>query len=484
MVQTLFNSQDCERLDINQVQQLYRQYVNPGQVELLGSFGFGRELVIKAQGCLLETDQGHTVLDFTGGMGMLNHGHNHPRIIAARRLYQQHLRMEVHKNYLSPHLAALSHNIACLLPDDLNICYFPNSGAEAVEGAIKMAYKYHQGQRQQVLHADISYHGKLLGAASISGSSELHFRFPEIPGAHAFVYDQLSSVEHHIKQLRKEDGSSDIYALIIEPMSASTLKRCSGDYLRALRQLCDHEDIVLVFDEVFSGWCKSGELFYFMQHKVTPDILITSKSLGGGKSSLSGFVAREKIFHQAYGNLNDALLHSTSYNGYGEECATALEAVNIVVDDHYSKLAKSIDLQLGDGLKALQQKYPKLVREVRGQGALQGILLHSGSGLLQSITQQLPIRLLKDEKFIAKLITAAVINHLYEHHRVLTYHVENREILLMAAPPLVVSSDEIDQFLQALDQTLREGFARLCLKFVKSKLFTSFMQRVQKENTA
>jgi putrescine aminotransferase len=481
MVQNLFTIDAAEAMDASQIQHLYRQYVNPGQVGMMTSFGFGRELVVSAQGCWLETDTGRRILDFTGGMGVLNHGHNHPRILSARLGFQQQLRMEVNKNYFSPHLAALSHNIASLLPEDLSICYFPNSGAEAVEGAIKMAFKYHQGIRQQVLHADISYHGKLLGAASITGSEQSHFHFPRIPGTHAFEYGNLESVQGLVSRLRRENGESDIYALIIEPMSASTLLRCNRDYLVALRKLCDTEGIVLIFDEVFSGWCKSGELFYFMEHGVTPDLLVASKSLGGGKASISAFVAREPIFRGAYGNLSDALLHSTTYNGFGEECATALEAVNILIEDNYKQRSRNIGDLLGAGLRALQEKYPGHISEVRGQGALQGILLETHVGMIGTLPDLIPIGLLKEKNFVAKLIAAAVINHLYRQHNMLTYHEENRDILLMAAPSLVIEPTEIEQYLCALDATLNEGLPSLCARFVASKLFNSFVERFRRE---
>ena len=96
---------------------------------------------------------------------------------AARKRFAEARRMEVHKAFFSPYLAALSHNIAALLPGDLSVSYFPNSGAEANEGAIKMAYKYHGGRRNTILRADISFHGKTLGAGSLTGSSENSFRF-------------------------------------------------------------------------------------------------------------------------------------------------------------------------------------------------------------------------------------------------------------------------------------------------------------------
>ena len=156
----LISLDECEQLNVKQVHELYRKYISRSQVSLMTTFGFGRELVERAEGPYVYMRDGRKVLDFSGGVGVLNHGHNHPRILAARRRFAEAKRMEVHKAFFSPYLAALSHNVAQLLPGDLNISYFPNSGAEANEGAIKMAYKYHGGKRNTILRADISFHGK------------------------------------------------------------------------------------------------------------------------------------------------------------------------------------------------------------------------------------------------------------------------------------------------------------------------------------
>ena len=100
------------------------------------------------------------IFDFTGGIGVLNHGHNNERILKARGKLYKFEKMEVHKNYFSPYVAALSHNIATVLPGDLNISYLSNSGSDANEGALKLAYKYHNGKREYVLNSSISFHGK------------------------------------------------------------------------------------------------------------------------------------------------------------------------------------------------------------------------------------------------------------------------------------------------------------------------------------
>jgi acetylornithine/succinyldiaminopimelate/putrescine aminotransferase len=153
MPSDLLTVADCERLQTRQVHKFYRRYVNRSQVTLMTSFGFGRELADHAEGCWIYTRDHRKILDFTGGVGVLNHGHNHPRILAARKRFQDQRRMEVHKTYFSPYVAALGHNLAQLLPGDLSMSFFPNSGAEAVEGAVKLAYRYHGGNRRQILHA-------------------------------------------------------------------------------------------------------------------------------------------------------------------------------------------------------------------------------------------------------------------------------------------------------------------------------------------
>jgi putrescine aminotransferase len=467
---SLYGLEDCLNLDIETVQDLYRDFVNPGQVELIGSFGFGRVLARSASGIRIQTADDREILDFTGGIGVLNHGHNHPRILEARKKFQANNRMEVHKNFLSPYIAALSHNIAQLFPEDLNISFFCNSGAEAVEGAVKLAYKYHDGKRNYILHSDISFHGKLLGSAGLTGSSELNFKFPTIPNIGSFTYGSIDSVKEQIDKYRSSSGESDIYAIILEPFNATTLRGCTTDFLKELRALCTDNNIVLIFDEVYSCWAKTGELFHFMGHKVVPDIVTMAKSLGGGKASISGYTTRKPFFLKAYGSLHHSIIHSTTYNGFGEETATAIEAINIVVEDDYVGRSKRIFVQLNGGLRKLQEKYPEFIADVRGSGALNGVLLNDSliPGLKKALSF-VPIELFSEDAFVAKLLTAAVISELYNKHSILTFYGVNREIPLIISPSLITEEKDIEVFLHALDQTLAVGRLKLILKFARFK---------------
>ncbi|MFE0020219.1 aspartate aminotransferase family protein [Amycolatopsis sp. NPDC059021] len=469
----LITVEQAERLDTTELHELYARYISKSQVSLIGTFGFGRDLVDSAEGCWIRLQDGRRVLDFTGGIGVLNHGHNHPRILKARQRFQEHKRLEVHKNFLSPYAAALAHNLAALLPGDLNIGYFPSSGSEAVEGAVKMAYKYHEGRRGTVLHADTSFHGKLLGAGSLTGSPELHFHYPKIPGTDSFAFGDIESLRLALSRHETAATGSDVYAVIVEPYSASSLRASPEYFLREARRLCDERDIVLIFDEVYTGWGKTGSLFYFMRYPgLVPDILTTSKSFGGGKSSISGYVAREPVFRKAYDNLSDATLHSTTYFGFGEEAATALEAVAITVEDDYPARATAIGEQLERGLRAIAAKHPKLVDRVEGVGALHGVFLSAGSTALDAVLKRLPSSFARDPQVRSKIVTAAVVGALYRDHDILSFYGSNREIALIVSPSLVTGEEEVERFLSALDDVLGKGLTALVAGLVREKVMS------------
>jgi putrescine aminotransferase len=469
-VPDLLTLDQAERLGIDQVHDLYGRYVSRSQVSLIGTFGFGRDLVESAEGAWIRLRDGRRILDFTGGVGVLNHGHNHPRILKARDRFRAERRMEVHKNYLSPYVAALSHNLAALLPGDLNISYFPNSGAEAVEGAVKLAFKYHGGRRGTVLHTDIAFHGKLLGAGSLTASPEIHFEYPRLPGTDSFAYGDIESFRLALERHTDGRGRSDVCTVVLEPFSASSLRECSAEFLYEVRRLCTEQDIVLVFDEVYTGWGRTGELFHFMRHPgLVPDVVTTSKSFGGGKSSISGYVAREPVFRRAYDNLRDATLHSTTYYGFGEETATALEAVAVAVEEDFPGRARKLGEILAPGLADLVSRHPKTVAGTAGRGALHGLYLRQGRGLPSAVRDLVPLQLAKDPQAYAKLLTGAVIAALYRDHGILTFFGSNQSIALIVSPPLVAGEEEARTFLDALDTVLERGAPRLLADFVREK---------------
>jgi putrescine aminotransferase len=417
------------------------------------------------------------VLDLTGGIGVLNHGHNHPRILDVRKKFAAANKMEVHKNFFSQYVAALGSNIANMLPTGLEYSYFANSGAEAVEGAVKIAYKYHAAQRSQILTSDISFHGKLLGSAGLTASPEINFSFPTIQGVKRFVYNDLNTVYRLVTDLRKEDGTSDIYALILEPLNASTMTFASPEFLHGVQEICQQNGIVLIFDEVYTGWGKTGFLFNFLRvQDLCPDILVYAKSFGGGKASISGYSYNSKVA-EAYQSLRDATLHSTTYYGFGEETVTAIEALNIIHDEKLVENAALIGELFLEEVHNLGLECSYL-QEIRGSGALWGFILKSESieNLVSSLkfsAKLIPFireNVTSDPRFAQKLIAGSIVNSLYEDFKVLTYFAVNRENPLIISFPLVASATEVKFAANALTQTLNKPLIYHVTRFIKMKL--------------
>lgn len=465
----LIKNKDIDKLSLNEVKKLYKEFVSSAQVSALETFDFGDEIVNKAIGQWIYTNNGKKILDYTGGYGVLNHGHNHPKILKTRINFQENNRMEVHKNYLSQYLAALSHNIASLLPQDLNKIYLPNSGAEANEGAIKLAYKYFNGRKKYLLHSDISFHGKLLGTGSISNSPESNFQFPGLENTDQFNFNDINSLKQKISKYK-----DNIFCIIIEPYSASNLLSISNEFIQELRKICETENIILIFDEVYSGWAKTGKLFYFMYFEnIIPDILTFSKSFGGGKSSISGYACRDKFYEKAYNNIDNFNLHSTTYNAFGEEAVTAIEAINIIIEDEYCQKAKDIEKKTFKKLNDLKIKYPSIINDVRGVGALMGIKLKNNINIFEKFRNLLPFKILS-KRIIERIYLASIIKHMYEQHNILLTFTMNKEQCLLIAPCLIIKDEDIENLSSSLDKTFKLGLNKLVLNLINTRIFNLF----------
>jgi putrescine aminotransferase len=468
----LISVDDCEKLTNKQVRELYKKHVNPTVEKLWGAFGIGEIEVDHAEGVWIYTKNNEKILDFTGGLGVLSHGHNHPRILQTRIDFQKKKRMEVHKTIFSPYLAALSHNLSELLPGDLDYSFLCNSGAEAVEGSIKLAYKYHDGKRKHILHSDISFHGKLLGSGTISGSKEVYFKYPQIPYTESFEYSNIESVKEKIKKLKNESNESDVYALIIEPFQVGTFRICSTEFLKELQQICNENDIVLIFDEIYTGWYKTGRMFNFMSHDVIPDIVTTSKSLGGGKASISAYICRTPILKKAYGtNLRDAIIHSSTYNGFGEECITAIEAINIMQEENYEEKSFNIEKIMNKRCKQLINNFSDQVKEHYGSGALHGVFLKTDNIIIGKILKMIPISITKDERFISKLVASAISDWMYRNYKILVIFTNTDKVALFLKPSLIINEEEINYFFDSLEATLKEGIWKIVLQFISKQIF-------------
>ena len=367
----------------------------------------------------------------------------------------------------------------------LDHVYIVNSGAEAVEGALKLAYYYHKGSRDFVLHSNISFHGKSIATGSLAGNYPENDGFQMLPNTMSFSYNNIDSIKDKVNFLRK-DGHCNIYAIIVEPYSASMFTGCDEEFLLALRKICDDENIILIFDEVYTGWGKTGSLFYFMRYNnLFPDILTMSKSFGGGKASISAYVTRDIIFNKTYASTQAAPKHSSTYSGFGEEAITAIEAIRIVIEDNYSENANLINNLLMEGLDKLKGKYPQIIKEIRGVGALNCIIIGFPFKLLENLLSFINISSINDKTALFEKVAAgSIMEELFTEHDILitlggrefvSKDQQNNNNLnsftcLAVKPSCIAKEVQIERFLHSFDKVLSKGMSSLIKNFINNNI--------------
>lgn len=460
---------DVVNFDIKDVFNTYKEFSNQELPGIYKKFSFGRSLVERAEGSFLIDYSGKKVLDLTGGLGVANFGHNHPRILDVRKKYSASLRPEIHKSYLNPFLAGASNNVSAVLNCDLKYSFFCNSGAEAVDGALKITYKRFNGRKKFVIHSDRSFHGKTLGAGSISAGDNFvggkgRFYFQKIPNVLAYEFNNFESIVRQCESV----GVNNVYAIFIEPYSCSTLTESRPLFLEQTREYCNKNKISLVYDEIYSGFSKCGYDFYFQKYDVNPDVICLSKALGAGKSSISAYVANEKVFSEAYGSVAGALTHSTTYNSFGEECATAMEACNMLIEESLSENSKAIEAYLCDFLEKLKSDFPSKIEEIRGAGTHFGIIFKGQMKILEPVVKHLPIDFTSDPLFLSKLYATAVANAMWEEADMLAAFTSNQEVILNISPAPITKISELEMYLKNIYKVLEKDPYALIMKIVKN----------------
>ena len=254
-------------------------------------------------------------------------------------------------------------------------------------------------------------------------------------------------------------------------------KPCSEKFIEKLKFLKDKYKFRLIFDEVFTGFFKSKKMFYFENFKnIAPDIICLSKTLGGGKSSISCLVIDDKVYENAYGPLNNTFLHTTTYNGFGEESITALEALNILSKPDFKKKVEDLSDLLTKKLDEIKLKHPDKIEEIKGTGIINGIIFKSFSSSLANLIEKIPLRLIKDKSFFLKKLTAtAISSELFEKYNILSaINDSSFSNHLCISPSLIIDHKDVHYFFDSLDKVLQGNLntksLELIVNFVKSRI--------------
>ncbi|AJE03355.1 aspartate aminotransferase family protein [Geobacter pickeringii] len=336
--------------------------------------------VVNADGVYVEGADGRSYLDFSSGLAVLNIGHKSVRVMAAARCQMERF---VHTGgvYHNAATVTAAEDLVSITPDGLDMVFFSNSGAEAVEGALKLARFV--TRRQGIISFTGAFHGRTLGAVSITTSSAIYRKryHPLLPSVYQVPYpycfrcpfrkspDQCDlcclwfiekTLVHHI-------DPDEVAAFIIEPfLGEGGYVPAPREFLSGLRELCDRYGIMLIFDEVQSGMGRTGSWFAVDHYGVTPDILVVAKGIASG-FPLSAVVSRREIMSQWPSGA-----HGTTFGGNPVSCAAASATIHTIRDGNLLERGTQIGIQILTRLHELAAE-SRAIGDVRGFGCMIGV---------------------------------------------------------------------------------------------------------------
>ena len=357
-------------------------------------------LFVKAAGMHYWTDDGRQILDGVAGLWCVNAGHGRPKIVKA--IQDQAAEMDFAPPFQMAHPKAfeLADKVAKLTPAGLNKVFFTNSGSESVETALKMALAYHrvrgEGQRTRLIGRERGYHGVNFGGISVGGmvANRKHFgamlagvdhiRHTHDPLRNAFSVGQPehgAEIAEDLERLCALHDPSTIAAVIVEPVAGSTgvLVPPKG-YLNKLREICDKHGILLIFDEVITGFGRTGNPFAAQTFGVTPDMIVMAKGLTNGSVPM-GAVAVKQSIHDAFMNGPEHLIeffHGYTYSSHPLACAAGLGTLATYEDEGLLTRASAMQGYFGDAVHSLRGE-PNVI-DIRNIGLVGGIELSSLPG--------------------------------------------------------------------------------------------------------
>ena len=404
---------------------------------------------------------GRRILDFFGGFGSLACGHNHPRILSVRKQFQEELRHEIALAFMSQYAAALSRNLASIAPEDLDMVFLGSTGSEVVEAALKLAEQVQGPERSKIAYATHSFHGKTRGALSVTDSEFYQSGFHLIENRVRIPFGDIAALEALL------DGDAAVGILVLETIQGGAgIVGADPWYWESVRRLCDRHHVIWIADEIQCGTGRTGRFFAFEHFGVCPDIVTLAKSLGGGKTAMAAMIARKSLYMQAYGDPKTALIHGpATFSGIGEACCTAIAALNILYDEGLIENAAVNGAYLLERLQQLQEKYPKILKDARGQGLMVGIEFQDFSQTLLPGLKQLVSVL--DNRLKGSLC-GFVGSLLLRKYDILVAFTEYNRNVIRLEPPLIVSRDQIDTLVDALDELLARGVTRIVADYARN----------------
>ena len=385
---------------------------------IMNTYGRYPLVLRKGQGMKVWSAEGKEYLDFVGGVAVNILGHCHPRVVVEIQKQAQRLIHVSNYYHIEPQIKLAKLIVESTFADKVFFC---NSGAEAVEAAIKLARKYAKEQIDtkgcEIITAKNSFHGRTFGALTATGQEKFQKGFePLVPGFKHIPFN-------NIKSLRKA-LSSETCAVMLEPIQGEGgVVLPDKNYLKEVRDICTENNVLLILDEIQTGMGRTGRLFAHEHFGISPDIMTIAKGLGGGVP-IGAMLAKDHV-----ASVFQPGSHATTFGGNPLVCAAAVATIQTLIEDGFIlDQCNRMSAYFIELLMKLQNEFPRLIKEVRGRGLLIGMEMH------------IPCD---------KIVTSCM-----EKGFLINYTAGN---VLRFIPPLIVQHEHID----ALIKVLRRIFAKI-----------------------
>ncbi len=376
-----------------------------------------KEIVVTAaEGCRIHTAD-RTYLDMISGIAVANVGHSHPEVVAAViAQMQSYAHINVYGRFVLPPQVEIAERLARVTPGDLDVAFLTSTGTEANEGALKLARKY--TGRPGYVAFEGSFHGRTFGSLSVSWRERYRDSFQPLLEQVTFVpFGDLDAAAAAI--------GDDTAAVIVEPVQGEAGVRIPPDaFLPGLRELCTERGALLIADEVQGAMGRSGHWFSCQEWDVTPDIITVAKAVGGGLP-LGAFISTREIFATF---LDPPLSHVTTFGGNPVSCAAACAAFDVIEREGLVQRAREMGEYLRAGLSRLRSDH-RILADARGLGLWWGFDV-TPADLAMPVVKAMEMR------------------------GVLVGSMLNADGTIRVAPPLVVTTAELDEMFRALDESL------------------------------
>ena len=386
------------------------EWINRGESVFVGTYSRFPAAMVRGEGCRLWDADGKEYLDFLAGIAVCSLGHCHPAVTKA---IQEQAAKLVHVSNLfhtEPQIELAELLTANSFADRV---FMANSGAEANEAAIKLA-RIHSGEgRYEVISLSGSFHGRTLATVAATGQPKFHQGFEPLPSG--FVHAEFGDPQEIEKLI-----SDKTCAILCEPLQGeSGVRPLGGEYLQAIRSLCDKHGLLLIFDEVQTGIGRTGSLFAYQQLGVTPDIMTLAKALGNGLP-IGAMLTREEI-----ANSLTVGTHASTFGGNPVAAAAGVAVLKTMLADGFFESLQERSSYFIKRLEDVAVRFPELATGVRGRGMLLGLVL-TDKGIKHGL------------EIVQQLFERGVLIN-FAGMRVLRF-----------IPPLIVSREEIDQLIDEL----------------------------------